>query len=88
MSRNVDRLIEMLKQAEWLKGSTMPDEDKVVVARDLLRMMPSTHTTQDAVGTLDVATRYIQGIAISPAPKPETVNAPKAAARATTTRKR
>lgn len=79
MDRAIDRLIETLKNAEWLKQSDLPAEDKAKVAFDLLRMMPSKHTADSVLGTLDVVERYVKGVAISPAPKlEETSNAAKA----------
>ena len=89
MDRAIDRLIETLKNAEWLKQADLPAEDKSKVAFDLLRMMPSKHTADSVLGTLDVVERYVKAIAISPAPtKQETTNAPQAPARPATSRKR
>lgn len=89
MTRAIDRLIETLKNAEWLKQVDLPAEDKAKVAFDLLRMMPSKHTADSVLGTLDVVERYVKAIAISPAPpKEETTNAPQVPVRQTPSRKR
>ena len=89
MDRAIDRLIETLKNAEWLKQADLPAEDKSKVAFDLLRMMPSKHTADSVLGTLDVVERYVKAIAISPAPaKEETTNAPQAPVRQAASRKR
>lgn len=89
MDRAIDRLIETLKNAEWLKQSDLPQEDKAKVAFDLLRMMPSQHTADSVLGTLEVVDRYVKAIAISPTPtKEETPNVQQVQPRPTTGRKR
>jgi hypothetical protein len=89
MDRAIDRLIDTLKNAEWLKNTDLNKADKAKVANDLLRMMPSKHTAEPVLGTLDVVERYVRAIAISPAPaKEETKNAPQATTRPTPSRKR